>query len=113
MSKSSPLFEKILWVLSALCGAAAGLLAVRFLFRLLLANPSNPATPVVYTITRPLLIPWDRIWPPGDLPIVTVERATLVALAFYVAIGLALAFWKWAIRGRGSAHGHSRPEEET
>ena len=75
-----------------LCGAVAGLLGVRFLLRLLLANPANPVTSFVSTLTQPLLFPWDRLWPPTSLPIVTVERAALAGLAFYAAVGLVLAF---------------------
>ena len=83
---------RVAQVLATSCGAAAGLLGARFLFRLLLANPANPVTAVVTTITRPFLFPWEHFWPPATLPIVTVERATLAALAFYVASGLVLAF---------------------
>jgi hypothetical protein len=77
--------------LATACGALAGMLGARFLFRLLLANPANPVTSVVDAVTRPFLFPWDRLWPPAVLPIVTVERATLAALVFYVTLGLALA----------------------
>lgn len=77
-------------VLSALCGGAAGLLLLRLFFRLLIANPANPLTPLVYTLSRPLLFPWDRLWPLLELPELAVEKATLAALGMYLVLGLAL-----------------------
>jgi H+/Cl- antiporter ClcA len=92
--------HRIGWVaqiFASACGALAGLFSARFLFRLLLANPANPVTSVVLTLTRPLLFPWDHLWPPTPLPIVTVERATLAGLGFYVTLGLVLSFLGQAV----------------
>ena len=91
-SPTRPGRKKAARVLSALCGAAVGLLAARFIFCLLLANPANPVTTLVLRISRSLLFPWDRLWPPASLPLVTVEHASLAALALYAIIGLVLAF---------------------
>jgi len=87
-----PVARQILKLLAMLCGAIASLLGVRFLLRLLLANPANPVTSFVSTLTRPLLFPWDHLWPPTPLPIATVERAALAGLVCYAAVGLVLAF---------------------
>lgn len=92
MSRDRRKVGRVLQALSALCGGIAGLLGVRILFRLLLADPANPVTTAVSAITGPLLFPWDRLWPPTTLPIVTVERAALVGVVVYVAVGVALAF---------------------
>ncbi len=80
----------MLRLLSALAGLAVGLLLLRLLFRLMIANPANPVTSLLDAISRPLLFPWSRLWPPPELPVLVVERATLVALGQYLILGLAL-----------------------
>lgn len=89
--------------LAALVGAIAGLLIVRLLFRLLIANPNNPAVQAVYTISRPLLFPWAYVWPPPRLPGLTVERATIAALGTYFLIGLLLSWGRhrWRSERKG------------
>lgn len=76
-------------VLAGLCGVAAGLVLVRMLFRLLMANPANPLTSLLFAVSRPLLFPWERLWPLSNLPDPAVERAALVALAVYLGLGVA------------------------
>lgn len=97
-------------VLSALCGGAAGLLLLRLFFRLLIANPANPLTPLVYTFSRPLLFPWDRLWPPSELPGVAIEKATLAALGLYLAAGMALGLLAQAL-SRWPGYPTGREEE--
>jgi hypothetical protein len=77
-------------LLSALTGLASGLLLLRLLFRLLIANPANPVVGLVYALSRPLLFPWAWFWPPSELPVLTVERAALLSLAQYLFLSLAL-----------------------
>ncbi len=81
----------LLRVLAALCAGIAGLTAVRLLFRVCIANPANPVTTVVYAASRPFLFPWDRLWPPVELPGMVLERATVVALAVYLVLSFGLA----------------------
>jgi hypothetical protein len=100
--------------LSALAGGLAGLLALRFVFRLTIANPANPVTGILYTISRPFLFPWERLWPIPEVPGLVVERATLVALGMYAIGGLILGLLgqRIATRAAGGAPA-GRPEEET
>ncbi len=87
-------------LLSALAGLVSGLLLLRLLFRLLMANPANPVTGLVYAFSRPLLFPWAWLWPPSELPVLNVERATLLALVQYLAFGLALGLLARALERR-------------
>lgn len=87
-------------LLSALAGLAAGLVLLRLLFRLLIANPANPVTGLVYALSRPLLLPWAWLWPPSELPVLSVERAALLALAQYLILGLALGLLARALDRR-------------
>ncbi len=103
----------VLRALSALAGGVAGLLTLRFVFRLVIANPANPVSGIVETVSRPFLFPWERLWPVPEVPGLIVEQATLAALALYVVAGLALG-----LLGRDRAAGAAvdaavRPEEET
>jgi len=86
--------------LSGLAGVVAGLLALRLIFRLLIANPANPVVELVYTISRPFLFPWGRIWPPSELPVLIVEKATLFSLGSFLVAGAALGLLARAARRR-------------
>ncbi|MGC8874067.1 MAG: hypothetical protein ACP5SI_06405 [Chloroflexia bacterium] len=74
--------------LSLLCGVLSGLLLLRLIVRLMLANPANPAVRGILGWSRPLLFPWSGLWPPSDLPIVELERAALLSLATYFLAGV-------------------------
>ncbi len=76
--------------LSALAGLAFGVLFLRLIFRFFIANPANPLTGLVDALSRPLLFPWAWLWPPSELPVLSVERATLLALFQYLVLALAL-----------------------
>lgn len=86
--------------LSVLAGLASGLIFLRLLFRLFIANPANPVTDLVYVLSRPLLFPWAWLWPPSELPVLSVERAALLALVQYLALGLALGLLARAFEKR-------------
>ena len=76
--------------LAATAGAIAGLLTLRLLFRLLIANPANPAVAAILAISRPFTVPWSLLWPLTGLPALTVEPATVAALCAYLALGVLL-----------------------
>ncbi len=97
----------LLW-LAGFFSALAGLMALRFLFRLLIANPANPVVAAVLAISRPLLFPWGRFWPPVELPELVVDKAALAAMATYLLLGLFLAFWGIV----GQSRGRTRPEDK-
>lgn len=82
---------RALQILSALIGSLAGLMVLRALFRLLMANPDNPVTTAVYTASRPFLFPWSLWWPPSDLPVLVLEQAALAAAATYLVLALGFA----------------------
>lgn len=90
----------VLRFLSALAGLVSGLLLLRLLFRLLIANPANPVTDLVYVLSRPLLFPWAWLWPPSELPVLSVEGAALLSLVQYLAFSLALGLLARAFEKR-------------
>jgi len=111
MPKQKRLWSLGLKGLSALCGGASGLLLLRLLFRLLIANPANPVTALVSALSRPLLFPWDRLWPPSELPGLAIEKAALAALGMYLLAGLVLGLLAQA-RSHPSEHPASAGHEE-
>lgn len=68
-----------------LYGVVAGLLAIRFVFALLGANPLNPFANFVYTVTHPLVSPFLTLFGSGALAYkdARVEIGTLVAISVY------------------------------
>ena len=89
--------ERALQAIVGLAGGVSGLLIVRFLFRLLIANPQNPVVPWVYSLSRPFLLPWTLFWPLSETPGLVVEKPTLVALSLYAVIGVGLGYLRHAI----------------
>jgi hypothetical protein len=75
---------------SGIAAGIAGVLILRLLFRIAIANPANPISTVLGTVSRPVLFPWSLLWPPAELPGPRIESATAAALITYVFIGLAL-----------------------
>lgn len=80
----------VLRLLAGISGAVAGLLLVRLIARVLLGNPANPTVRTILSWTRPLLFPWSGLWPPSELPMVELERATLLSLLTYFVAGILL-----------------------
>lgn len=71
-------------LLSLLFGLILGVLAFRFVFRLLGADPANAIVNWVYSASAPLVSPFFGMFnTPTDLTAGRVEFETLVALLFY------------------------------
>lgn len=72
-------------------------LAIRFLFRLLGANPEAGLVQFVYASTRPLLDPFRTIFQPDVITTNSVfEYSTLIAILFYMLLAwLLVEFVRW------------------
>jgi uncharacterized protein YggT (Ycf19 family) len=67
------------------------LLALRILLKLLGASPKAPFVQWIYETTRPLLTPFEGMFPTSTLPIgVVIEMSTLIAVVVYAFIGVLL-----------------------
>jgi uncharacterized protein YggT (Ycf19 family) len=75
------------------------LLLVRFSFKLLGANPSQPFSSAIYGITEPLVAPFRGIFAqPDGTPI--VEIATLLSIVFFVLVAALVVALVRAYTGR-------------
>lgn len=90
--KGVSMFKKYILTLSdAILGIIEFLLSVRILLRLLGASTKAPFVQWVYETTKPLLSPFEGMFPTSNLPLgVTLEISTLFALITYAFIGLLL-----------------------
>lgn len=73
----------ILWIIEVL-------LLVRFIFRLLGANPANGFVDFLYTITAPLIAPFVGIFESPAIEEAAFETATLVAMLIYAIVVYAI-----------------------
>jgi uncharacterized protein YggT (Ycf19 family) len=64
-------------------GAGVALIAIRFVLLLLGANPDAGFTDFVYTITNPLVRPFEGIFGAPDLETGVLDPASLVAIVVY------------------------------
>jgi uncharacterized protein YggT (Ycf19 family) len=67
------------------------LLAIRFVFKFFVVNPSTPFVAWIYGITASLVSPFARILPDFKFGGFVVDFTTLVALIVYVFIGYLIA----------------------
>lgn len=67
------------------------LLGIRFILRLLGANPGNVFVNVVYQLSAPLIAPFRGIFPPLINIGPVIEWSTLVAMAIYAILAYLLA----------------------
>ena len=82
--------ERVVWYITSILLA---LLAVRFIFALLAANPSNGIANFVYTVSHPFVAPFFTLFGYGDLVAgrSRFEIYTLVAMLVYALIGYGIA----------------------
>lgn len=73
------------------------LLAFRFVFKLLAANPASPFTAFVYALTDPLVAPFRGIFQEVAARGSVVEWATLLAMAVFAVLFWAVMRLVWII----------------
>lgn len=81
--------ERVIWLIF---GVIMGLLALRFLLRLLGANPNNGFADFIYTVTQPLVAPFFGLFNyTANLAQGRFEFETLIAILVYALIAWLLA----------------------
>lgn len=71
-------------------GVAIALIAIRFVLLLLGANPDAGFTNLVYSVTNPLVAPFEGIFGAPNLETGVFDPASLVAMAIYALVGWAV-----------------------
>lgn len=86
------MFKRYILTLSDLIiGIIEFLLSIRILLKLLGASTKAPFVVWVYETTKPLLVPFEGMFPTSNLPIgVVIEMSTLIAVVVYAFIGVLL-----------------------
>jgi uncharacterized protein YggT (Ycf19 family) len=77
-------------------------LLIRFAMKLLGANPSQPLVAGLYSITEPLVRPFQGIWPQQDTPVV-FDLPALLAIGFLFLIAALVVALVRAIAGNRAA----------
>jgi hypothetical protein len=72
-------------------GLLEALLAFRFALKLLVANPGAGFTDFVYTVTAPLMSPFENVFRVTQVQGSVVEWTTLLAMAVYGLIAWGIA----------------------
>jgi uncharacterized protein YggT (Ycf19 family) len=87
---ASPTFS-LAWVIYVLLGVVDALIAIRFVFKALVANTSAPFTGFVYAVTNALVWPFHGIFPTrmvsnGGI----LEFSSLIAIVVYALLAWAI-----------------------
>jgi uncharacterized protein YggT (Ycf19 family) len=81
--------ERVIWLVA---GVIMGLLALRFLLRLLGADPNNGFADFIYTISHPFATPFFGLFSyNADLGVGRFEFETLIAILVYALVAWLLA----------------------
>lgn len=89
--KKKTIFQawQVIWYI---VGVMEALLGLRFLFRLLGANPASGFVDFLYSLTAPLTAPFRGIFPPVASEGAVLEWSTLVAMLIYLLIGYGIVY---------------------
>jgi hypothetical protein len=84
-------------------GILEGLLALRFVLKLIAANPASPIAAFIYSITHLFLVPFAGLTATPSAGGMVLELSTLVAMVVYGLIAWAIERIVWVIfyRPRG------------
>lgn len=77
-----------------------GLIAIRFLLKLMAANPANPFAQLVYFLTAPFLWIFQGITYTPTLGGIQIEFFSLIAMAVYALIGWIIVKLIWLLFSR-------------
>ncbi len=76
-------------------GILNGLIAIRFLLKLMAANPANPFAAFIYTITYPFLFVFQGLVRTPAFEGIEIEFFSLIAIAFYFLLGWVITRVIW------------------
>ena len=108
--------EKARQAIYLLFGIINGLIAIRFVLRLLGANPDAPFASFIYGVTAPFLAPFVGLFGTPAFNGSVLEWHSLVAILFYLFLTWILAKLVWIIGGetrRGTRAQVNRVDTET
>lgn len=81
-------------------GILDGLIGLRFLLKLMAANPANPFAQFVYFITTPFLWIFQGLTPTPSFEGIVIEFYDLIAIAVYAALGWVIVQFLWILFAR-------------
>jgi YggT family protein len=81
-------------------GVLDGLIALRFLLKLMAANPENPFAAFIYTITAPALWVFQGLTTSPSFEGIVIEFFDLIAIAVYALLGWVIVRALWLIFAR-------------
>ncbi len=81
-------------------GVLNGLIGLRFLLKLMAANPANPFASLVYFITSPFLWMFQGLTRTPSFEGIEIEFFSLIAIAVYALIGWVIVQLLWILFSR-------------
>jgi hypothetical protein len=96
-------------------GILEGLLALRFVLKLIAANPDSPIAAFIYNLTNLFLLPFSGLTGTPAFAGMQLEFSTLIAMIVYGLIGWAIERIIWVIfyRPRGPVTQTTTTDEHT
>jgi len=103
---------QIIWLL---LGILEGLLALRFVLKLIAANPASPIAAFIYSITNLFLLPFAGLTATPSAGGMVLELSTMIAMVVYALIAWAIERIVWVIfyRPRGAVTQTTTTDQHT
>lgn len=81
-------------------GVLNGLIGLRFMLKLMAANPANPFASLIYTITSPFLWMFQDLTRTPAFEGIEIEFFSLIAIAVYALLGWVIIQLLWILFAR-------------
>jgi YggT family protein len=90
-------FSQVIWLLA---GLVVGLIGIRFVLKLLAANPDAGFAQFIYSVTGPFMAPFAGLTAEPSAAGVVLELPAIVAMIVYALLGWLVVRLIWILFGR-------------
>ena len=97
---SSETLRRITGLIQLAFGVLNGLIGLRFLLKLMAANPENPFASLVYFITQPFIWIFQDLTQTPSFEGIQIEFFSLIAIAVYALLGWIIIQLIWILFAR-------------
>jgi hypothetical protein len=97
---SEETLRRVIGLIQLAFGALEGLIALRFMLKLMAANPANPFASMIYFITTPFLWMFQGLTRTPTFEGIQIEFFSLIAMVVYALLGWIVIQLMWVLFSR-------------
>lgn len=97
---SEETLQRLIGLIQIAFGVLEGLIGLRFMLKLMAANPANPFASLVYFVTSPFLWTFQGLTRTPSFEGIEIEFFSLVAMVVYALLGWIIIQLMWVLFSR-------------